>query len=270
MTFKRKVKAKTEDEDVKAAPESESKPSDASASDDTPSRNRTSVVGFIKSFLTPLNVMLAVLVVVTLSTGGPEDDGKTNLRNEAKTPDAKATVTPDAKAAETPEEAAPPKFTGVTGTLLDANGIESVLNSGRTNIALKKPAAQISDYKPSDGAGNAVDGNRSGDNFSHTNGECNGWWQVDLQGVYSVEDIIIFNRAGPDFILDRLSDFFVEVLNLNGEAWDTTGKYHSAGSAGLKAGYHFEPGAKGSVVRILLNGCEVLHMEQVEVYGTPV
>mmetsp|Transcript_63023 Transcript_63023/g.74547 ORF Transcript_63023/g.74547 Transcript_63023/m.74547 type:complete len:262 (-) Transcript_63023:213-998(-) len=261
MTFKRKVKAKTEDEDVKAAPASNPQPSDASASD-TPSRDRTSVVGYIKSLLTPLNVILVVLIIVSLSMGGPDDDGKTNLRNEAKTTDAKA--------AETPEEAAPPKFTGVTGTLLDANGIESVLNSGRTNIALKKPAAQISDYKPSDGAGNAVDGNRSGDNFSHTNGECNGWWQVDLQGVYSVEDIIIFNRAGPDFILDRLSDFFVEVLNLNGEAWDTTGKYHSAGSAGLKAGYHFEPGAKGSVVRILLNGCEVLHMEQVEVYGTPV
>jgi hypothetical protein len=257
MTFKRKTKA---------AATTITPAITASADHKTASARQTSVVGYMKSLLSPLNVTLLVLVILSIAApGGEDDDSKTNLRSGAKTPDAKAP--------NTAKDAAPaaPKFAGITGKVLDSDAIESVLNSGRTNIAFKKPAGQSSDYSSKTSATNAVDGNRGGDVVSHTSAaNCNDWWQVDLQGVHSVEDVIIFNRDGPAVILDRLSDFFVEILTLNGEKWDTTGEYHSTGSAGLRAGYHFEPGAKGSVVRIRLNTCEVLHMNQVEVYGTPV
>jgi hypothetical protein len=262
MAFKRKTaKAKTEDAKQDKNPKSE--PSNASEPEGAPA-NRTSLVGYVKSLMTPLNVVLVVLILINCAMpSGKGDDSKTNLRNGAKTPTAEVAETPTAPPA--------PKFTGVTGKVLLPDAVDSVLNSGRTNIALKKPAAQASDYNADTGANNAVDGERGdGGKFTHTTAGCNDWWQVDLQGAHSVEDVIIFNRAGIPVIQDRLSDFFVEVLALNGEVWDTTGQYHSEASAGARMGVHFEPGAKGTVVRIRLNTCEVLHMQQVEVYGTPV
>jgi len=269
MAFKRKV-AKANAEDAKAALETKPEPSDVPPSD-APPVDQKPAAGWVKSLFTPLNVILLALILINVVIrGGEDDDSKTNLREGVKKLDAKAIETPKDAA---PEDAAPapPEFTGVTGKLLDSDAIESVLNnSTRTNIALKKPAAQSSDYNTEWLGGNAVDGNRSGDIVSHTNWECGAWWQVDLQGIHSVEDIIIYNRGGYAPITARLADFLVEVLTLNGESWDTTGKYHSVGAAGLREGYHFEPGAEGSVVRIRLSECEVLHMEQVEVYGTPV
>ena len=68
------------------------------------------------------------------------------------------------------------------------------------NVAKKKPATQSSTVYGC-AAGRAVDGNtqnqfRKGHgSITHTNGEINPWWSVDLQQEYPVEKIIVWNRG---------------------------------------------------------------------------
>ena len=73
------------------------------------------------------------------------------------------------------------------------------------NIALLKPAWQIDDTVWGGVASNGVDGNTNADWFNggsctHTNADTsdavnNNWWVVDLQSRYSVEKVILYNRA---------------------------------------------------------------------------
>ena len=40
-----------------------------------------------------------------------------------------------------------------------------------------------------------MDGNRDGE-FCHTDSEPNPWWQVDLQGNFTLSEIVVYNRVG--------------------------------------------------------------------------
>ena len=70
------------------------------------------------------------------------------------------------------------------------------------NLAYKKPAkmSTISYDNPTKfGPMNAVDGNRNSDikfqSCAATTQEMHAWWQVDLQAVYVITDVVITNRG---------------------------------------------------------------------------
>ena len=90
-----------------------------------------------------------------------------------------------------------------------------------TNLALGKPTIQSSTYDPScSDAGKAVDGNTNGDYYAcsvaHTSYDSQPWWQVDLQSVYSISQIVLWNRT--DGYGARLANFDVRVSN-DGVSW---------------------------------------------------
>lgn len=67
------------------------------------------------------------------------------------------------------------------------------------NVALGKSASQssMSEWsRPNDPQG-AVNGVKSGGHGFHTQEEDNPWWQVDLGAPYTVQEIVVYNRADP-------------------------------------------------------------------------
>ena len=71
-----------------------------------------------------------------------------------------------------------------------------------TNLAYKKPTQMSTisyDNATKFGPMNAVDGNRNSDikfqSCAATIQEMHAWWQVDLQAVYLITDVVITNRG---------------------------------------------------------------------------
>jgi len=223
-------------------------------------------------------VINIILYLIPDSSSGGSD---TNLRQVVTNPNAVTTATDggsivaskEAIVNDPPKVADPVKATEAAkpvsitgGKMLDAMSIEGVLNSGKTNVALKKTATQSDTFKSKLKAENAVDGNRLA-GLSHTKG-CDPWWQVDLGSVHDVTNIIIFNRV--DMFQAQLSDFYVGVLNQVSGNWEVAAQIHHRNNAAERAGFHFDPAAKGQIVRVHMNGCDkFIHVLQVEVYGTP-
>jgi hypothetical protein len=85
------------------------------------------------------------------------------------------------------------------------------------NVALGGTATQSSEFEFASFPGsNAIDGDLT--NFTHTDDSDNmASWQVDLDGVYSISEIVLHNRDLADTAL-RFRDLTVKVLNANGVA----------------------------------------------------
>lgn len=93
----------------------------------------------------------------------------------------------------------------------------------KTNVALGGVATQSSTYPwyINLGAHNAIDGNTDGNAYSgsvtHTQeSPLPSWWMVDLQSIYEIDEIILWNRtANPDGgdVGYRLTNFNVSVLD---------------------------------------------------------
>ena len=83
------------------------------------------------------------------------------------------------------------------------------------NLALGKNTSQSSTTHSGDSS-RAVDGNTNGsysnNSVTHTAEGIGEWWQVDLGDVYSIEDIVIFNRT-DNCCESRLGDFTVSLSN---------------------------------------------------------
>ena len=86
---------------------------------------------------------------------------------------------------------------------------------GNVNLALGKPVQQSSTGWGGDPR-RAVDGNNDGNyganSVSHTEGQPQPWWQVDLGSVQGVRNIRIWNRT--DCCGDRLAKFYVLVSEI--------------------------------------------------------
>ncbi|XP_048338602.1 fucolectin-like [Sphaerodactylus townsendi] len=73
---------------------------------------------------------------------------------------------------------------------------------GGPNLARGRPTEQSSTYTHTDGisgrSSNAVDGNCDGrwiaKSITHTNGELNPWWSVDLGREYAISLVVVKNR----------------------------------------------------------------------------
>jgi hypothetical protein len=80
--------------------------------------------------------------------------------------------------------------------------MKCVLLSIAANIALNKPAFQVSTYTQNDFvavASVAVDGNRESDfelkSCTHTKETANAWWAVDLGAASAISSVTITNRG---------------------------------------------------------------------------
>ncbi|XP_025107113.1 fucolectin-3-like isoform X2 [Pomacea canaliculata] len=94
-----------------------------------------------------------------------------------------------------------------------------------SNLALKKPAQQVSDFSTIGLAGNAVDGYNDGlyntGSCSHTNDIKDNWWKVDLKGYYTVTQVDIFSRIEVCCAY-RLQQFEVRVSVKNPTTFPST------------------------------------------------
>jgi len=134
-----------------------------------------------------------------------------------------------------------------------------------TSVALNKPTSQSSTY--GDGVcSRAVDGDTNGNwkhgSVTHTKTSTNPYWQVDLQDMYAIDTIKVYNRE--DCCASRLADFTVTILREDIVEWSTlvTGNAPYLSTISV-------PSIIGSVVRISLSGENlVLSLAEVEVFGT--
>ena len=131
------------------------------------------------------------------------------------------------------------------------------------NLALLGTATQSSILHSGE-ASRANDGNTDGvfgnGSVTHTAGESQPWWIVDLGANYHIGEISVYNRAGES-TLARLSNFTVYVLNEDSAVVDST-IYTTAPdpSVTTDAG-----GVEGRFVKVQLNGSGVLSLAEVTV-----
>lgn len=138
------------------------------------------------------------------------------------------------------------------------------------NVALNKPATQssVSRWSKPDEAGMAVNGIKSGEYSFHTDLEANPWWQVDLQEIFPITSLRIFNRgAKGSTTADRAKSLTVLISN-DQARW---GKIYSGG---LSFGGELDGaplilntrGSKARYVRLQLEEKNYLHIDEVEIY----
>lgn len=133
------------------------------------------------------------------------------------------------------------------------------------NVALGRSTSQSStDY---DGySGRAVDGDTygaySGNSVTHTASNAGAWWRVDLGTTRNVDTVTVWNRT--DCCTDRLSSFYVELLDSNGAV--VTSRYYSGTQPKSQ---DFDMGGRaGRYVRVRLAGTNYLSLAEVQVWRT--
>jgi hypothetical protein len=168
----------------------------------------------------------------------------------------------------------------VVATILGVRLYATHAQQAPTNLALGKPATQISTAAGAPGAtaNRAVDGNRDGNFFdgsvTHTEYEVQPWWQVDLGASYNLGYVTLWNRtdcACPE----RLTNFYVLVSD---QPFASTNLSASLSQLGVSA-YYTPSGAgpvislavprTGRYIRVQLADTNFLSLAEVEVYAPP-
>ncbi|MFK7950751.1 MAG: HYR domain-containing protein [Saprospiraceae bacterium] len=143
-----------------------------------------------------------------------------------------------------------------------------------TNLALNKPSYQSSTcYNGS--AGLANDGNTNGNfsngSVSHTCKNTNPYWELDLQGVYQLDKIKIWNRT--DANSSRLDDYYVFVSNVPFTSSNINtlkndpNNWHTYQSSQAGSPTTIAVGRTGRYICVMIDGYTYLHMAEVEVLG---
>jgi FkbM family methyltransferase len=142
------------------------------------------------------------------------------------------------------------------------------------NVALHKPSTQSSDSghrcpsKPFDGS--ATSGVKTGGFGFCTMEETDPWWMLDLQRVYQVQRIIVYNRetAAPE----RANTMSVCLgLNPTGpwrEVYRCSGKFGGVLSDSPLV-IKLNEAIPARYVRLHLNDTQFFHLDEVEVYAQP-
>jgi hypothetical protein len=135
------------------------------------------------------------------------------------------------------------------------------------NIALGKPAKQSSTSqwsKPNDAQG-AVNGIKTGDRGFHTDKEASPWWQVDLEDVYQLDRIVIYNRETHP---ERASNLSI-LVSQDERNWQTIHQNSQKfGGAITKTPLKVRADRQQArYVRVQLNNFDYLHLDEVEIYG---
>jgi hypothetical protein len=124
-------------------------------------------------------------------------------------------------------------------------------------------------YSTIGGAQGGVDGVKNGGYGFCTALEKDPWWEVDLLGVYNIDEIILFNRA--DGGQDR-ADTLAILLSTDQQEWRRLPEWRGGRFGGIdgRAARIRPKQAIARYVRLQLNETNYLHLDEVEVYGTPV
>ena len=133
-------------------------------------------------------------------------------------------------------------------------------------IARNKPTFQSS-TRHGGVSSRAVDGNTNGKysngSVTHTRGSTDPYWEVDLEDIYTIDTIKVYNRR--DCCTDRLADFTVTIYTMNGvQVWSKLVSGNAPYLSTISV-----PSISGSVVRISLSGANrILSLAEVEVFGS--
>ncbi|XP_065943028.1 fucolectin-like [Magallana gigas] len=116
------------------------------------------------------------------------------------------------------------RYRGPVVRVLEIIGQQQYVRESVSNLALHKPAKQSSTFIWAEAGLNysanlAVDGNNGTDFVvdrcaSTEGGDTNPWWRLDLQAVYSIRSVRIFNRGMDEWgqdVSDRLRNVTVTV-----------------------------------------------------------
>jgi hypothetical protein len=147
------------------------------------------------------------------------------------------------------------------------------------NVAVCKPTLQSSLYYQVDISYKAVDDNVNGvwvdGSVTHTaHDRSNPWWKVDLEKVYKVERIEVYNRS-DGCCMDRILGFVVEVYQ--GDTSESNRVYTSSALSitnTVEYVYNFDlstMNVSGDIVRITITGQnKILSLAEVRVYSNEV
>ncbi|QJB28833.1 tetratricopeptide repeat protein [Limnospira fusiformis] len=140
------------------------------------------------------------------------------------------------------------------------------------NLALNKPTAQSSVYQPEvygyDYQG-ACNGKKTGKFGFHTCQENQPWWQIDLQSIYQLTQIKIYNRIS----FEKRASALNILLSQDALNWELC---YSNDSENIFGGIEGKPlivylqGQVTRFVRLQLREIGTLHLDEVEIYGIPV
>ncbi|WP_306341375.1 discoidin domain-containing protein, partial [Planktothrix tepida] len=138
------------------------------------------------------------------------------------------------------------------------------------NVALRKPTQQSSHSSHCNQLQSAVNGIKDGKFSFHTKLEVNPWWQVDLEGIYLLTEVQVYNRI--DTCADRARTLRI-LLSSDGENWNlvyTNDENNIFGGVDGKPLVVAIASKLARYVRLQLNEETRLHLDEVEVYGEPV
>lgn len=143
--------------------------------------------------------------------------------------------------------------------------------SGHINLALNKPTAQSSVYRPEKYSYNphgACNGKKNGGFSFHTLKQDSPWWQIDLQGIYQLSEIRVYNRINFE---ERARTLNI-LLSYDALNWNLL---YSNNTNNIFGGINENPLTvnvnlqAARYVRLQLRENESLHLDEVEIYGIP-
>ena len=149
-------------------------------------------------------------------------------------------------------------------------------SAGASNLALSGSASQSStNFGLS--AELAIDGNTSGNAYTHTAEELTPWWEVELDSISELNQITLFNRTdGPPVVNNRLTDFSIfvstepfvngPIADIRAQAGVTEIPFDGTAGAQETIGLFDIP---GRYVRVQLNNVGILSLAEVQINGTP-
>ncbi len=149
---------------------------------------------------------------------------------------------------------------------LVADRDDDATSSTPTNLALGRPTTQSTTAFGGDSS-RAVDGNTNGSygygSVSHTDYGTSQWWQVDLESVQNVREVIVHNRT--DCCADKLRNYRLST-STDGTTWTSNDSPYAA-----NPGIGFSLNVTARYVRIT-NGSDLvnpLHLAEVQVFDAP-
>ncbi|XP_046698552.1 uncharacterized protein LOC124381179 [Silurus meridionalis] len=140
------------------------------------------------------------------------------------------------------------------------------------NVALKGIATQSSLFQ-NYYAYLAIDGNRASSLYSysctHTDGQINSWWRVDLLAKYDISNVIITNRG--DAVTTRINGAEIHIGSSLVNNGNDNPRCVVISTIPAGASVNYTCNMRGHYVNIIVpNIFQYLTLCEVEVYGTPV
>lgn len=153
----------------------------------------------------------------------------------------------------------------------DSLAVDDLPSPGLINLAAGKPALQssYSQWSRPGEAANAVAAGFRGEFAFHTEKEDHPWWQLDLEGSYPIEKIIVSNRIGG--FGARARALKVEISE-DGDTWRLIHSgFAKFGSYANGQPITFDIGSElqGRYIRLSLTEHQYLHLSRVEVLAKP-